>query len=830
MPPLPECTPDQDPRKDLNIHRTYHETSTSFTTQREFLQNWIDQCRSLARGEPAFVATECRVGNVGKVRFFGVCDKTTLLALGYVCELILTDPKGEAAVRTYFTNYGTVLKRHMMAMGKSSKRNDTRSAGYFGEGVKVAINRLTAEGARVRYFTGWNLWTFEYDQEDILQLRFQHLSSPQATTAIVDLLNDSGVRFPLRRNFTLRPIDTADYLFLHRAAYPNIQTNILRTTDIEVIVDVPELFGNLYVKDIKCIADTDLRVKGRVDGKSVEWGFAVNYIGPQTNYNLLGLSRDRNTLYPGKILRFVPGLFSSLDTLISPSDKRTFAAYLLKMLMQQSQTSGGLSNQLRNSNDRKVDQIFADYIFFALASSVAMRPLVEDDLQHFFPFLKYEQDDAKQATYLGAYVIEVPQDVFNILELSRFYQKLTQLWDRKKEEAKRQPDYDLSPIAAFADDLCKAIYSFFQIPREAIAFKAFPINRENPNQTVVIDVPVPNLPSGKGYIIDGNLLNRPAAHRIQRKQTGEKCDRTDCMCVQMCVIDALKVLLSNGNRSMQRKLEKTMLRRSLEGFMQNLPPSVAQEEEEQQKIGSAFSNPREQETNPGGTPLRSSSTGEAGNRRHTGTKTQPPPDIAQDTGDEGPRLPVKPTDLESLANDIVRDVQEYARNASSSAPDSILHVANPVKKWKLVTCDGCPCLNLVKVHNLYIDANTTSPPGAEILNLRDVFWDLVLAPLANLFKYPKTKVHIFWEGKGLIAFNKGGILYYNLRYFDVLHRKRVESYEIPEVLMWWFVIFAHECAHNVASGHDKEHEWAEEILIQKHLSDLMELCTTYKNY
>lgn len=148
VPPLPECTPDQDRRKDLNIHKTYHETSAAFTTQREFLQNWMGQCRSLAGdGETVVVAAESSIGT-GKIRFYGVTNRTIGVVLGYVCELVVTGIRGEIALRTYFVNYATVLKREIMAMGKSSKRNYAHSAGHFGEGVKVAINRLTAEGAR----------------------------------------------------------------------------------------------------------------------------------------------------------------------------------------------------------------------------------------------------------------------------------------------------------------------------------------------------------------------------------------------------------------------------------------------------------------------------------------------------------------------------------------------------------------------------------------------------------------------------------------------------------------------------------------------------------
>ena len=50
------------------------------------------------------------------------------------------------------------------------------------------------------------------------------------------------------------------------------------------------------------------------------------------------------------------------------------------------------------------------------------------------------------------------------------------------------------------------------------------------------------------------------------------------------------------------------------------------------------------------------------------------------------------------------------------------------------------------------------------------FGDLVLRPLIKLYNIPSTSVHIFYDRAGpLIAFNRNGSLFLNLRYYEAWH-------------------------------------------------------------
>jgi hypothetical protein len=50
-------------------------------------------------------------------------------------------------------NYGGMITVDSMVLGNSGKRGQSGATGFFGEGVKVEINRLTASGIAVTYVT-----------------------------------------------------------------------------------------------------------------------------------------------------------------------------------------------------------------------------------------------------------------------------------------------------------------------------------------------------------------------------------------------------------------------------------------------------------------------------------------------------------------------------------------------------------------------------------------------------------------------------------------------------------------------------------------------------
>jgi len=52
----------------------------------------------------------------------------------------------------------------------------------------------------------------------------------------------------------------------------------------------------------------------------------------------------------------------------------------------------------------------------------------------------------------------------------------------------------------------------------------------------------------------------------------------------------------------------------------------------------------------------------------------------------------------------------------------------------------------------------------------------VLLPLVSIYKIPQTSLHVFADKEGqLVAFNRGGSLFMNLRYFEAWRASRLFS-------------------------------------------------------
>lgn len=102
----------------------------------------------------------------------------------------------------------------------------------------------------------------------------------------------------------------------------------------------------------------------------------------------------------------------------------------------------------------------------------------------------------------------------------------------------------------------------------------------------------------------------------------------------------------------------------------------------------------------------------------------------------------------------------------------------------------------------------------------------------DVFEMSTDGWDIFVSDCKVIAFNRARHLFFNAHYHRSLlasARSRIASGRLAEgdmqreLASFWFTTFCHELAHNVASGHDKEHEWAMETLICAFLPRLAKL-------
>ncbi|KAK9467971.1 hypothetical protein V1512DRAFT_260474 [Lipomyces arxii] len=96
----------------------------------------------------------------------------------------------------------------------------------------------------------------------------------------------------------------------------------------------------------------------------------------------------------------------------------------------------------------------------------------------------------------------------------------------------------------------------------------------------------------------------------------------------------------------------------------------------------------------------------------------------------------------------------------------------------------------------------------------------------NVFNARWDAFQIFYDPNGRsVAFNSGGSLFFNLRYFvdDVRNTQvsrsntgAISGFNMAKALDYWFPVVAHEMAHNLAHSHGQEHSYFTETYIQKY--------------
>ena len=87
-------------------------------------------------------------------------------------------------------------------------------------------------------------------------------------------------------------------------------------------------------------------------------------------------------------------------------------------------------------------------------------------------------------------------------------------------------------------------------------------------------------------------------------------------------------------------------------------------------------------------------------------------------------------------------------------------------------------------------------------------------------------LHIFYdEAGGTIAFNTGGSIFCNFRFFLQLHAAQLSGQQQGKAKVdaatWWWVVLAHELAHNLVSLHNSDHSYYTESFIQQYMGKMV---------
>ncbi|WYZ38743.1 hypothetical protein EsH8_III_000657 [Colletotrichum jinshuiense] len=102
----------------------------------------------------------------------------------------------------------------------------------------------------------------------------------------------------------------------------------------------------------------------------------------------------------------------------------------------------------------------------------------------------------------------------------------------------------------------------------------------------------------------------------------------------------------------------------------------------------------------------------------------------------------------------------------------------------------------------------------------------ILSEVGSVYSLSPRVLHIFYDESGsTIAFNSSGSVFCNLRFFLQLHADKItrsQSGEAKaEAAVWWWVVLAHELAHNLVQPHNSDHSYYTESFIQQYFAKMV---------
>lgn len=167
-----------------------------------------------------------------------------------------------------------------------------------------------------------------------------------------------------------------------------------------------------------------------------------------------------------------------------------------------------------------------------------------------------------------------------------------------------------------------------------------------------------------------------------------------------------------------------------------------------------------------------------------------------------------------------QDVKESATYCDSKPMQDLVFAAQAPRGMKIYMCKS-----LTMDQMTFLGQNSAAISKFENL-LRDV---------SDIFGVSPTAVQIHFDEKGpCIAFNTNGSIFCNLRFFLQLHynkmRDNIGRTAIDgrvEASVWWFVVVAHELAHNLVQVHDANHSYYTESFVQEYFGKMMAMASSW---
>ncbi|OBT99020.1 hypothetical protein VE01_02430 [Pseudogymnoascus verrucosus] len=204
------------------------------------------------------------------------------------------------------------------------------------------------------------------------------------------------------------------------------------------------------------------------------------------------------------------------------------------------------------------------------------------------------------------------------------------------------------------------------------------------------------------------------------------------------------------------------------------------------------------------------------------------------SGDPVP-TPRKPGEIEKVSSpaavqqNLVNAVQSSRAHNSSSvfSPPSV----NQVKEQSTY-CDSTSEKNIAHIGDASNGMRIYVSRDMSVMN--EVFlaqnveqiqaFSKMLHDVGGIYNIPRNALNIFYDEVGnTIAFNLNGSLFCNLRFFLQLHWNEYKNPAgISGAESWWWVVLAHELAHNLVKEHSSNHSYYTEMFIAQYFEKMAE--------
>lgn len=167
-------------------------------------------------------------------------------------------------------------------------------------------------------------------------------------------------------------------------------------------------------------------------------------------------------------------------------------------------------------------------------------------------------------------------------------------------------------------------------------------------------------------------------------------------------------------------------------------------------------------------------------------------------------------------------VQQNLLNAikSTRAYDSSLLYSPPTTrevKEQATYCDDTTAKDLTLLADasngirIFLSSNIPSTQTGNFLSLNHTAinsFAALLKDVGDVYQIPKNVLHIFYDEHGsTIAFNRDGSIFCNLRFYIQLHADQRSGEDRASAAVWWWVVLAHELAHNIIRQHNADHSY-----------------------